>query len=127
MKSYKIFTNHIIIINDNDSVTVYKKMSNAKEGFRKLCDAQSLVYDNAWTTRQFGAKVSAAIEEQKTDNYYLEVVGYCFGVDEKGSYSIFESTPSAKSALREIADEIGFEYEEGWNTRSFGSKIVNLK
>lgn len=33
---------------------------------------------------------------------------------------------NVKDSLREISEEVGFEYEENWNTRKFGKKLVNF-
>ena len=33
---------------------------------------------------------------------------------------------NVKDSLREIIEEVGFEYEENWNTRQFGKKLVNF-
>lgn len=33
---------------------------------------------------------------------------------------------NVKDSLREISEEVGFEYEENWNTRQFGKKLVNF-
>ena len=38
------------------------------------------------------------------------------------TYRIYSNT---KGALREIAGEIGFNYDESWNTQQFGSKLVD--
>ena len=46
---------------------------------------------------------------------------------DNGSISVLkngEPQKSAMAALREIADLIGFEIEEGWNTQQTGAKLI---
>ncbi len=49
-------------------------------------------------------------------------------VEDSGSISVYKDgklEKNSKDALRGIADYIGFNYDEGWNTRQFGSKLVD--
>ena len=45
---------------------------------------------------------------------------YMLGVLESGVYD------NVKGALREIAEKEGFEYDPEWNTRQFGSKLIDF-
>ncbi|OOS24102.1 hypothetical protein AZ602_05655 [Moraxella sp. RCAD0137] len=50
---------------------------------------------------------------------------YGVQVLDSGSIESFQLYDNTKAALREIADSIGFEYDDGWNTRQFGSKLID--
>ena len=44
---------------------------------------------------------------------------------EAGSIITAKFYDNVKGALREIAESIGFEYDEAWTTRQFGSKLID--
>lgn len=44
--------------------------------------------------------------------------------DIKGSFYVRKTYSNTKGALREIADKIDFEYDDNWNTRQFGAKLI---
>ncbi len=63
------------------------------------------------------------INDDNTRNCEWTVV-----VEDSGSISVYKDgklEKNSKDALRGIADYIGFNYDEGWNTRQFGSKLVD--
>ncbi len=51
---------------------------------------------------------------------------YMLGVLESGSIEVYRVYDNVKGALREIAEKEGFEYDPEWNTRQFGSKLVDF-
>lgn len=50
---------------------------------------------------------------------------YCITVDDTGSIKVYKTYSNTKGALREIAEEAGFAYDPEWNTRQFGSKLID--
>ena len=44
--------------------------------------------------------------------------------DIKGSFYVRKTYSNTKGALREIVEKTGFEYDENWNTRQFGAKLI---
>ncbi|MBQ0089675.1 MAG: hypothetical protein KBT27_10150 [Prevotellaceae bacterium] len=42
-----------------------------------------------------------------------------------GSIHIYRIYDNVIGALREIAESIGFKYDSSWNTRHFGSKLID--
>jgi len=52
---------------------------------------------------------------------------FYYGVLDYSAASAALSTNSinAKGALREIADQYGFEYDQDWTTRQFGKKLID--
>ena len=51
---------------------------------------------------------------------------YMLGVLESGSIEVYRVYDNVKGALREIAEKECFEYDPEWNTRQFGSKLVDF-
>jgi hypothetical protein len=47
-------------------------------------------------------------------------------VEDSGSVEVYRIYDNTKEALREIAKASGFEYDPDWNTRNFGSKLVDF-
>lgn len=50
---------------------------------------------------------------------------YVIQQQEDGKIVAFKYYDNVKGALREISEEIGFEYDPQWTTRQFGSKIID--
>ena len=51
---------------------------------------------------------------------------YMIGVLESGSIEVYRVYDNVKGALREVAEKEGFEYDPEWNTRQFGSKLIDF-
>ena len=51
---------------------------------------------------------------------------YILSVLDSGSIEVYRIYDNVKGALREIADKEGFEYDANWNTRQFGSKLIDF-
>mgnify|MGYP007069878773 CR=1 FL=1 len=51
---------------------------------------------------------------------------YMLGVLESGSIEVYRVYDNVKGALREVAEKEGFEYDPEWNTRQFGSKLIDF-
>ena len=51
---------------------------------------------------------------------------YMIGVLESGGIEVYRVYDNVKGALREIAEKEGFEYDPEWNTRQFGSKLIDF-
>ena len=63
-----------------------------------------------------------ATKSATTGNWQIEVL-------EDGKVEVTQDgvfVKNVKDSLREISEEVGFEYEKNWNTRQFGKKLVNF-
>ena len=47
-------------------------------------------------------------------------------VEDSGAVNVYRISDNTKDSLREIAKTIGFNYDEAWNTRTLGSKLVDF-
>lgn len=112
---------YIIQIEDTGSVVAYKIYDNVKGALREVSEIKSFEYDNNWTTRQLGSKIIKAFGENKQaiiNEYYISE-------NTNGSIEVYKIYDNVKGALREISESIGFEYDNSWTTRQFGSKLVD--
>ncbi len=50
---------------DSGSITVYRVYDNVKGALREIAEQEGFEYDNTWTTRQFGSKLMAYLEEKE--------------------------------------------------------------
>lgn len=50
---------------------------------------------------------------------------YMISQDQSGTIRVLREFDNVIVILRAIADEVGFEYDEKWNTRQFGSKLID--
>ncbi|MCI6427576.1 MAG: hypothetical protein MR809_01610 [Rikenellaceae bacterium] len=50
---------------------------------------------------------------------------YVINKKDDGSIEVFRVYDNVKGALREISESIGFEYDNAWTTRQFGSKLID--
>lgn len=48
---------------------------------------------------------------------------YVIQQKEDGGIEVYRIFDNVKGSLREASETVGFEYEEKWNTRTFGSKL----
>ena len=51
---------------------------------------------------------------------------YIVNVKDDWGIEVYRIYDNVKGALREIAQKEGFVYDENWNTRQFGSKIIDF-
>lgn len=51
---------------------------------------------------------------------------YILSVLDNGSIEIYRIYDNVKGALREVAENEGFEYDTNWTTRQFGSKLIDF-
>ena len=51
---------------------------------------------------------------------------YILSVLDSGSIEVYRVYDNVIGALREIAVKEGFKYDPNWNTRQFGSKLIDF-
>lgn len=50
---------------------------------------------------------------------------YVISVEESGSIKVYRNYDNVIAALREIAEQEGFDYDPKWTTRQFGNKLID--
>ncbi|UNU72725.1 hypothetical protein LU293_06300 [Moraxella nasovis] len=111
---------YLVSQHENGSISVLKEYDNVIASLRAISQEVGFDYDDNWTTRQFGSKL---IKEYGEDGI-AQFGEYCVRILDNGSVASFRVYANTKEALREIADKIGLDYDENWNTRQFGSKLI---
>ena len=113
---------YIIQKEDSGSIVVYRIYDNTKGALREVAEEKNFQYDPNWTTRQFGNKICKEFGDGKE-----AIVGcYNIRVQESGTIEVFRTYDNTKAALREIAGNVGFEFDPNWNTQQFGSKLIDF-
>ncbi len=113
---------YIIQKEDSGSIVVYRIYDNTKGALREIAEEKNFQYDTNWTTRQFGNKICKEFGDGKQ-----AVVGcYNVRVQDSGSIEVFRTYENTKAALREIAGNVGFEFDTNWTTQQLGSKLIDF-
>ena len=113
---------YIIQKEDSGSIVVYRIYDNPKGALREIAEEKNFQYDTNWTTRQFGNKICKEFGDGKQ-----AVVGcYNVRVQDSGSIEVFRTYENTKAALREIAGNVGFEFDTNWTTQQLGSKLIDF-
>lgn len=121
-KKSAISGEYIITVEDSGSIRVCKIYDNVKSSLRECAEAKGFEYDPDWTTRQFGSKL---IKEFGDDDK-ATIGEYTIVKRDSGSIETYRTYDNTKGALREIAEETKFKFDPEWNTRQFGSKLVDF-
>ena len=113
---------YIIQKEDSGSIVVYRIYDNTKGALREIAEEKKFQFDTNWTTRQFGNKICKEFGDGKQ-----AVVGcYNVRVQDSGSIEVFRTYDNTKAALREIAGNVGFEFDTNWTTQQLGSKLIDF-
>lgn len=115
---------YTIVQHDNGSISVYQSFDNTKGALREIAEAIGFDYDPSWTTRGLGWDLIKHLNGNNQERV-AESGEYVITRHESGSIEVSRTFDNTKGALREIAEVIGFDYDEGWNTRTFGSKLID--
>lgn len=121
-KKSAIAGEYIVTVEDSGSIKVCKIYNNVLGSLREIAESAGMEYDSGWTTRQFGAKVI----KQFGEGNQAEVGEYIVVKEASGSISTYRTYDNTIGALREISAAVGFSYNPDWNTRQFGSKLVDF-
>lgn len=111
---------YIIEIADNGHVDVVRVFRNAKAIMTKIANTHNFTIEEKWTTQDFGRHLVKAFGDGKTVKFDDITVNRMAD----GKIEIYQEFKNVKAALRTIADQMSFEYDEGWNTQQFGAKLA---
>jgi len=113
---------YIITVEDSGSIRVCQIYDNVKGSLRECADCVGFKYDNSWNTQNFGKKLI----KEYGDGASAEIGEYTITSTGDGhidSYRVFGNTIAI---LRKIAEQVGMTPQDNWNTRQFGSKLVDF-
>lgn len=121
-KKRAISGEYVISVEPEGSVKVSRIYDNVLGSLREIAEAKGIEYDPEWTTRQFGKKIVDDLGDGK-----IAVVGeYTVSRESSGGVKTYRVYDNVKDALREVAEKTGFEFDNDWTTRQFGSKLVDF-
>lgn len=120
-KKSAVYKEYLITQDASGSIQVLREYDNVKASLRAIAENIGFEYDETWTTRQFGSK----LVKEYGENGIAQFGEYGVRVLDSGSIESFKLYANTKGALREIAEAVGFDYDENWNTRQFGSKLID--
>lgn len=121
-KKSAIMGEYIITQEDNDSIRVCRIFDNVIASLREAAKAVKFKSDPKWNTRQFGKKMV----DEFGDGSVAEVDEYTIMVRGDGAVDTYRVYGNTIKALREIAAATGFTPDEKWNTRQFGSRLIDF-
>lgn len=117
---------------ENGTISVYKRMENmedVREVLGALAEDKHINVSPKLDTTSFIEKIGEALKEDTwvSGNYLVQ----SFGSGDQygnGSYivDVYQLCGNSKSALRDIAEKEKLEYDSVWNTRMFGSKLIDM-
>lgn len=121
-KKSAISGEYIITQEDNNTIRVCQIFDNVKGSLREASKSVGFEYDPNWTTRQFGSK----LVNEFGDGHTAEVGEYTIVKRDTGSIESYRVHGNTIAALRKIASEAGLNADPKWNTRTFGSVLIDF-
>lgn len=110
---------YIIEIADNGHVDVLRVFRNAKVTMEEIAKSKNFPVDEKWNTQDLGRHLVKEFGDGKTA-LFNDITINRFA---DGKIEIYQECKNVKEALRTIANQLGFHYEDTWNTQQFGSKL----
>lgn len=120
-KKHAVSGEYVITVEPDGSIRVCRICYDTLDTLRKIADAGGITFDQGWDIGQLGGKIVADLgdgETAETQEYTVT----SHGADIK----TWRVCDNAKEALRQVAVEAGFDFDNGWNTREFGNKLIDF-
>ena len=121
-KKSAISGEYIITQEDNNTIRVCQIFDNVKGSLREASKSVGFEFDPKWTTHQFGNKLVKEYGDGKT----ASVGEYTIIKRDSGSIESYRVHGNTIAALRKIATEAGLDANPKWNTRTFGSVLIDF-
>ena len=110
---------YIIEIADNGHVDVVRVYRNAMVIMEEIAKSKNFPVNEKWNTQDLGRHLVKEFGDGKTA-LFGDITINKFP---DGKIEIYQECKNVIGALRTIADQLDFPYEETWNTQTFGSKL----
>lgn len=121
-KKSAISGEYIITVEDSGTVRVCKIYDNVMGSLREIAATRDFTIDPKWNTQDTGRH----IVKEFGDGKIAEVGEYVITRRDSGKIETYRTYANTMEALREIAQNVGFEINEKSNTRQNGSKLVDF-
>ena len=113
---------YIITQEDNGSIRVCQIFDNVKGSLREASKSMGFKFDPNWTTQQFGSK----LVKEYGDGHTAEVGEYTIVKRDSGSIESYRVHGNTIAVLRKIAADVELTPNPKWNTRTFGSVLIDF-
>lgn len=110
---------YIIEIADNGHVDVVRVYRNAMVIMEEIAKSKSFPVNEKWNTQDLGRHLVKEFGDGKTAQFDDITINKF----PDGKIEIYQECKNVIGALRTIAEQLDFPYEETWNTQTFGSKL----
>lgn len=111
---------YILQIADNGHVDVVRVFRNAYQTMKNIAAENNFEVEEKWNTQTLGSKLVKQFGDGKT----AKVKDIIINKMDSGKIEIYQECKNTIEALRTIAKQMNFEYDENWNTQTFGAKMA---
>jgi len=111
---------YILQIADNGHVDVVRVFRNAYKTMTDIAAENNFEVEEKWNTQTLGSKLVKQFGDGKTAKFK----DFTINKMESGKIEIFQECKNTIEALRTIAKQMNFEYDDNWNTQTFGAKMA---
>ena len=123
------YTKNVYILNDESNVIVDPNAFNSNTNVKYL-GVPKLIKDKSEKSKgSLSVESEPQSESKRIKVSVVESYGYKITKNEDKSFTIThngELCSNAKAAMRELAKDLGFEYDAKWNTQQFGTKLMQF-
>ena len=123
-KKSEIIGEYILTINDDNSVNVSMIPDNTKKELCKIAEENNIPHDEKLTTHQLGALILKELGKKGENT--LTLGEYEIEKEPGGRINLLKTYVNTKKGLRQISEQVGFEYNKDWDTRHFGRNLMNF-
>lgn len=112
---------YIIEITDNGHVDVLRVFRNAKSTMKDIAASKNFAVDEKWNTQDLGRHLIKEFGDGKTVKFDDITINKL----PDSRIEIYQECKNTINALRTIAYQLHFEFDDKWNTQTFGSKLTD--
>lgn len=111
---------YILQIADNGHVDVVRVFRNAYKTMTEIAAENNFEVEEKWNTQTLGSKLVKQFGDGKTAKFKDIIINKM----DSGKIEIFQECKNTIEALRTIAKQMNYEYDDNWNTQTFGAKMA---
>ena len=111
---------YILQIDENGHVDVVRIFRNARKTLSDIAASKNFTVEEKWNTQNLGRHMVKEFGDGKTAHFNDITVNKL----PEGQIEIYQECKNTIGALRTIAEQMSFAYEDKWNTQTFGNKLA---
>lgn len=125
MKRQATFKEYTVTIADSGSAEVYKLFKNALMGLKEVAESINLSYPPSAYQQQLGTLILKTLNDGDESAISAVVGEYIISREENNNIKVSKLYGNTKHALRELSKLVGFKFDEKWDTRTLGNKVID--